>query len=444
MTDYRELAGQLSEDIRLGRLKPGERLPPQREFAFRRGVAASTASRVYALLRRQGLVTGEVGRGTFVRSASLPLDGALLEPPGAPVNLETNFPVLESQPAALRTLLGKIMESKYLEQSLLQIGAGGTGRARLAAARYLARPGFEPRPEQMLFTGSGRQAIAAVFSALAAPGETIGVEAVTYAVVKGIAARLGIALAPVAMDGRGLCPRALLQTHRAAPLRAVYFQSSVQNPLGCTMDEERRRDMAAALQAADLIGIEDGIYSFLVDEPPVASFCPERLVYLDSLSKRAAPGLTLGFVHSPLALMERIAASIRSGAWGAGGFALEAGLCWTASAAAQGLAEAKRKDARTRQGIAREALAGQRMRGDERSFHLWLELPDRWRSELFAAAASRRGIALTVGSAFAVAPGYAPNAVRLALASPPLGVLERALKTVAALARDGPEFDGFD
>lgn len=444
MTDYRQLAGELAEDIRLGRLKPGDRLPPQREFAFRRGVAVSTASRVYAQLRRQGLVTGEVGRGTFVRSATPPLAGALLEPPGAPVNLETNFPILESQPAAFRALLGRMMESKYLEQSLLQTGAAGTGRARLVAAHYLARGEFEPRPERILFTGSGRQAIAAVFSALAGPGEAIGVEAVTYAVVKGIAARLGITLLPIAMDDRGLCPEALLQANRSSPLRAVYFQSSVHNPLGCTMDRERRRDIAGALQAADLIGVEDGIYSFLVDDPPVACVCPERIVYLDSLSKRGAPGLTLGFVLAPLALVERIAASIRSGAWGAGGFALEAGLCSMGSAAARELVDDKRRDACARQDIARLALAGHRFRGDERSFHLWLELPETWRSELFAAAAARRGIALTVGSAFAVASGHAPNAVRLALASPPLDVLETALSSLADLVGTGPEFDAPD
>ena len=58
----------LREAILSGTYRPGERLPPQRDFAYARGIAVSTASRVYAELARRGLTAGEVGRGTYVRS----------------------------------------------------------------------------------------------------------------------------------------------------------------------------------------------------------------------------------------------------------------------------------------------------------------------------------------------------------------------------------------
>ena len=70
---------------------------------------------------------------------------------------------------------------------------------------------------------------------------------------------------------------------------------------------------------------------------------------------------------------------------------------------------------------------------DERSYHLWLELPDRWRAETFVSVAARRGIAVTPAATFAVVPGHAPNAVRLALASPALDDLPAALKTIATI-----------
>uniref|UniRef100_UPI0035236F74 GntR family transcriptional regulator n=1 Tax=Streptomyces sp. PU_AKi4 TaxID=2800809 RepID=UPI0035236F74 len=72
MHDYQRIADRIAADILGGRLKPGQRLPPQRSFARRRGIAASTAGRVYAELVRRGLVVGEVGRGTFVRAAPVP------------------------------------------------------------------------------------------------------------------------------------------------------------------------------------------------------------------------------------------------------------------------------------------------------------------------------------------------------------------------------------
>lgn len=72
MDDYRRIAEGIATDIAAGRLAAGHRLPPQRTFARQHGIANSTASRVYAELARRGLVTGEVGRGTFVRTATPP------------------------------------------------------------------------------------------------------------------------------------------------------------------------------------------------------------------------------------------------------------------------------------------------------------------------------------------------------------------------------------
>ncbi|MEU1026985.1 GntR family transcriptional regulator, partial [Streptomyces sp. NPDC005904] len=68
-TDYRRVADAVAREIEAGTLRGGERLPTQRAFARRRGIANSTAIRVYGELARRGLVVGEVGRGTFVRAA---------------------------------------------------------------------------------------------------------------------------------------------------------------------------------------------------------------------------------------------------------------------------------------------------------------------------------------------------------------------------------------
>ena len=59
--EYAKLADAVAAEIASGALKPGDRLPPQRSFAYERKIATSTASRVYAELLRRGLVVGEVG-----------------------------------------------------------------------------------------------------------------------------------------------------------------------------------------------------------------------------------------------------------------------------------------------------------------------------------------------------------------------------------------------
>jgi len=69
MDDFRKIAAEIAADVTAGRLRPGDRLLAQRTFAYERGIAPSTAERVYAELTQRGIVTGEVGRGTFVRAA---------------------------------------------------------------------------------------------------------------------------------------------------------------------------------------------------------------------------------------------------------------------------------------------------------------------------------------------------------------------------------------
>ncbi|MCK7624720.1 PLP-dependent aminotransferase family protein [Streptomyces sp. RS10V-4] len=440
--DFRTIAEELAAAIEDGRLRPGDRLPPLRRFARQRRIAASTAHRVYRELARRGLTVGEVGRGTFVRTAPPPADPALAEPGGHRVDLELNLPVLPDQPALLAAGLGGLLQQgDALTAALHPAGAAGTPAARRTAAAHLARAGWAPDPGRLLFAGSGRQALAAAFAALAPPGTRLGVETLTFPVVKGIAARLGITLVPLAMDADGIVPGAL---RSAGPLRAVYLQPALHNPLGTTMPATRRFELAAELRALDLYAVEDAVYGFLrPDLAPLAALAPERTVLVDSLSKRLAPGLTLGFLVPPEGgAGPAFAAALRSGGWTASGFALAAAVRWLADGTATAVEEAKRADAAARRRIAADRLAGFRLRADPQSYHCWWELPDPWRADTFVAAAARRGIAVSPSGAFTAGPGHAPNAVRLALSAPPADVLAEALDVLAALARRAPEDAG--
>jgi DNA-binding transcriptional MocR family regulator len=97
------------------------------------------------------------------------------------------------------------------------------------------------------------------------------------------------------------------------------------------------------------------------------------------------------------------------------------------------LSRLKRIDAVRRQQMAAKSLAGFEIQANAKAYHLWLTLPPHWRSQTFVAAAARRDIALTPSTTFAVAPGHAPNAVRLALGAPPLDQLESALRTLSGI-----------
>ncbi|SFP03860.1 DNA-binding transcriptional regulator, MocR family, contains an aminotransferase domain [Mesorhizobium sp. NFR06] len=382
---------------------------------------------------KRGLVVGEVGRGTYVSGQSRRGAAATTDPGDPRIDLEFNFPILPGQSQLMAKSLAGLSDADALQVALRPAATGGTPAARELSAGFLARGGWSPRPDGLAFTGGGRQAIATAIATLVPTGARCGVEAVTYPLVKGIAARLGVILVPLSMDEHGVRPEAIEKAHHEARLSALYIQPVLHNPLGVTMPNARRDELARLAQTLDIVIIEDAIYGFLADEAPLAALAPEHCVVLDSLSKRVAPGLTLGFVSAPSRLRESIMASIRSGGWGAGGFAFDAAQRLIADGVVDQLVAHKREDAKRRQRLAADCLSGFEVQADPRAYHLWLNLPEHWRSQAFVAVAARRGIAITPSSAFAVVPGHAPNAVRLALAAPPIERLEEALRTLVSM-----------
>jgi DNA-binding transcriptional MocR family regulator len=432
--EYLRLADAIAAEIAAGALKPGDRLPPQRNFAYERKIAVSTASRVYTELLRRGLAVGEVGRGTFISGQARRGVTSPAESHGGRIDLEFNYPLLPHQSAMIAKSLEGLERPESLEAALRPATSTGTQAARSISAAYLARKDWFPGAEQIVFTANGRQCIAAALAALVPPGGRCGVEALTYPFVKGIAARLGVTLVPLAMDEHGVRPDALQKAQREAHLSALYLQPTIQNPLGITMPAARRADLLRVIEKLDLTVIEDAVYGFLDDEQaPLTALAPDRCIVLDSLSKKIAPGLALGFIVAPPRMRESLMASVRSGGWTASGYAFAAGQRLMGDGTAAELSRLKRMDAVRRQQMAAKCLSGFEIQANAKAYHLWLTLPAHWRSQTFVAAAARRDIALTPSTTFAVAPGHAPNAVRLALGAPTLEQLESALWTLSGI-----------
>ncbi len=381
---------------------------------------------------------GEVGRGTFVRAAGPAPVPALAEPTGAKVDLELSYPRFRNRarcwpPGWSGSLRPDVLDAALGPGRVTGTPPPGRPRRRCWPLRW------RPAPESVLFAGNGRQAIAGAVSALVPPGGRLAVEALTYPVIKGIAARLGVTLVPVAADEHGLRPDALADAHRAAPLGALYLQPTLHNPHGTTMPWQRRVEIAAALERLGLDAIEDRVWAFLPEDgpQPLASPAARRTVLVDSLSKRLAPGLSLGFAVPPAALAGRVAAALRSGAWGprasrstrrpagsptAPSRRSPAPSARTPRPARRSSPNASR--APSGPGRPRTSAGGTCRRSGARRRS--------WRRPPGAASPSPRR-RLRRGN------GRRPRAVRIGLASPPLETLSHALTVLADLATENPD-----
>jgi len=434
---YVRIADRIAERIATGDLSIGARLPPQRIFAYDQGIAVSTASRVYAELRRRGLIVGEVGRGTYVASRFAPLDPSLLEPAGSGIDLEIVFRLGEGAREEISASTSRFFKAGLTDYAVAPPSVRGNAGALAALSGLMSVGGFHPGPDAILLAGNGKQAIAASFAALAPRGGRIGAESLTYPFAIAAARMLGIELVPLGLDGEGIDPD-MLDSEAANGLNGVYLQPTLQSPLVLTMSSDRRRKVAEVLIRHDLALIEDRVYGFLRPTQPVASFAPDHVIQIDSLSKRLMPGLALGMIAAPSRFHEGLARSLRSGGWMAPSLAVALAQHWIEDGVAASVEASKRRDAEQMFGVATEALAGLDFHGASDALHGWLALPGDWRGEAFAATSAELGIAVAPGQAFAVRPGNAPSGVRIAFSAPDIKTWKFALTELARTARDGP------
>lgn len=430
---YKSLVDAFAMDIRSGRLAPGTRLPTHRQLAATEGLALVTASRVYAELETMGLVSGEAGRGTFVRETSLPTGLGIDQQDVAAgmMDLNFNYPSLPGQAELLRNALRQLALSGDLESLLRYQPHAGRLHERASVARHLASSGLSVSAEQVLIVNGAQQGLAVTMMALLQPGDVVAADALTYPGFKVLAQALRLEVVPIAATEEGPDLDALERLCRSRPVRAVYSMPTLHNPLGWVMAMEQRQQLVAIARRHGLLIIEDAAYAFLAESapPPLAELAPERTVYVSGLSKSVATGLRVGFVAAPAQRVPALERMIRATTWNTAGVLTAIACAWLDDGTVSRLEAQKRADAQARQGVADELLAGIRYVRHPSSYFLWLPLSEDARADQVAAALLREQVSVSTAEPFATS-AHVPHAIRLALGSVDMATLRKALVKV--------------
>ena len=441
---YLALVDALAHDIQHGHLQPGERLPTQRQLADRLGVALGTVSRAYAAAERRGLVSGEVGRGTFVREARVGAEeGSMEDEDPSLIDLSKSRMARTSGDQTLRQALQTLASRNDLDRLLdYYQPAAGMLRHRAAGADWVRRAGLDTDPGRVIVTSGAQHGAATVLASLTRPGDVVLTEELAYTGVKAIASLLHIQLQPIALDRHGLRPDAFEAACRAGAPRALYCMPTLQNPTGRTMPLERRREIADIAMKHEVPLVEDDVYSFLPEHPlpPLAALAPSLAYYITSTSKSLAPGLRIGYVVAPAARVERVAGIIRASTWLTAPLLAELAAGWIESGEADRIVTWKREESAARFALGLRILGPWLEGYAARGLTLWLPLPDPWRTDRFVAQARDRGVIVSPSEEFVVGRESAPHAVRVCLGA---GIgrerLEDGLRRLAGLLSEGPE-----
>ena len=326
------LQAQLYQRIRTaiadGRLPRGERLPSARGLAAQLGVARGTVDAAYARLAGEGYLLSRGPAGTIVSPALHPRAArpapavapeAAADPAWTPVRPPLPFrmglPALDLFPRALWARLTARAARRLGSAGLAYPDPAGWPALREAITAYLAvSRGLVCRPSQVIVTGGYQAAVSLIARLLLRGGDRVWFEDPGYALARQALVAASADPVPVPVDGEGLCVE--LARARWPEARLAVVTPAHQSPLGVALSLPRRQALLAWAAASGGWILEDDYdseFHYLGRKLPALKSLDDadRVIYAGSFSKTLFPGLRLGYLVVPAALVGPVTAAVR-------------------------------------------------------------------------------------------------------------------------------------
>lgn len=417
---YQALAGQLEQDILNGVLLPGTKLPPQRELADYLDLNLSTISKAFKVCELKGLLSATVGSGTFVSYDALS-NAFLLEDikPRHLIEMGATLPDNASYEPLLLQLKNMLQETDY--EKWFGYGRAGESLWQKDAALKLIRRGkVETKVDNILFANGGQNAIAATLAGLCKPGDRIGVDDHTYPGLKTVAAMLSVQLVPIKSENYEMSPTALEYACKNDNIKGIYLIPDCHNPTASFMSVENRKVIAAMAKKYNQFIIEDASYHLLSEKPlpAIASFAPEQVIYVASLSKSLAPGLRLAYIAAPSQFKEQISKALYNLNVSVSPLLAELAARMIVSNQFEVLIKRHQEQNVRRNEVINRYLGDFQCIGVETGIFRWLLLPSQITGAEFESLAAQQGVQVYAAERFVVGNSCPQRAVRVAVCAP--------------------------
>ncbi|NTJ42225.1 PLP-dependent aminotransferase family protein [Agrobacterium larrymoorei] len=401
---YLRLAEHIENAIASGTLAAGTKLPPQRNLAFDLGVTIGTISRAYSLIHERGLVSGEVGRGTYVneRRTLTPkpkdVDGPFggtrvgIEADAGHIMLNGTAAPNIGQQSIINSHISDIMQEHPNE--ITDYTRGFPTSWTDAGVKWLSHGDWSPKPEGVVATLGAHAAVLSVISAMTAPGDRIVFEPVTYSQVSRAAVLTGRRISLVEIDEHGIVPddfeRVCAQQHP----KLIFLMSSAQNPTCATLPLERRKAIADIARRYNVWIVEDNLYGAMRNDgiPLIVELAPDQTFLVGGLSKSVGAGLRGGWVACPPHFVARVRVAHKMLTGGVPFLMAELSARLVNSGDAYDIHKDCIAEIRAREAIVQATFDGLDFNSAPEIAFAWVKLPEPWLSGTFRSAAMKEKV----------------------------------------------------
>jgi DNA-binding transcriptional MocR family regulator len=322
----KKLARGLTQAVRNGALIPGIRLPSERSLAQALMVSRTTVVAAYDALREAGWLESRTGSGTRVCARSSSVAAARSSARAEALNESPLFHLLGGREGEDRIdlALGTPLPLDGLPAELFRIADEeyaavirnrhyyplGLVTLRRAIARMYTKSGLDTKEDQVLITNGAQSAISLCAALYLQRGDAVLVEDPTYFGALDAFRTSDARITSLPVGPEGVRPGDLQESVRSTAARLVNLTPTFQNPTGSVMPAAARKEVGRIAAASGVPIIDDTTLADLSLEstpPLLATYAPQAsVITIGSLSKLVCPGLRVGWVRAPAAIVERL------------------------------------------------------------------------------------------------------------------------------------------
>ena len=411
VTKHAALTERIIADIDAGVLKPMDRMPTHRDLARDLGLSVQTVSLSYKEAERLGFLSGEIGRGTFVKARVTDRAGRMMldHSPNEVLDLSIIRGVyLDEHEAACREIFHELAESDTASFMRPCRPIAGLERHRETARLWLRRLGLTAGADRILVTNGAAHGIFLALSCIVRSGDVVLCENLTDHGIIGLSNVLGFSLKGLPTDSEGILPDALEAACAAGGVRAMVLIPTLNNPTGHVMGAVRRQEIAAIAARYGIFVVEDEVCRPMIDEdlPSVAEMLPELGFFVTSFTKTVLTGLRVGYLVVPPSYSIRAASILRVSSWSGTYLSGEIATRWIENGTAQRLLDVQRREARARQSVAATVLEGHIASSHPLALCAWLKVPAHWTEDGLVRALANQNVAVSPSEPFIAGPGH--------------------------------------